>query len=105
MKNKVLFWVYVGIIMFAEYWFSYWVYEKHIERGFVVSFRMAVPTDFLTFPITLLFISSVITVGTIGVFRNQSDEVETLPQYFLSFVRHPLPLGSILVFILAFFVL
>jgi hypothetical protein len=105
MKNRVLFWVYVGITMFVEYWLSYWVYEKHVERGFVFSFRMFVPTDFLTFPLTLLFMSAVFTASTIGVFRKSSDEVETLSQYFLSFVRHPLPLGSLLVFLLSFFVM
>jgi hypothetical protein len=105
MKNRVLFWVYVGITMFVEYWLSYWVYVKHVERGFVFSFRMFVPTDFLTFPLTLLFMSAVFTACTIGVFRNSSDDVETLSQYFLSFVRHPLPLGSLLVFLLSFFVM
>lgn len=105
MKNKILFWFDVLLTISVELVVTYMFFQMAIERGFIYTFRIPVSTEYMTFPVVLLFSSVVFTACTIGVFRKDNGEVQTLMQYFLSIVQHPIPLGSVLLFLTSFFFL
>ncbi|WHY85639.1 hypothetical protein QNH39_24010 [Neobacillus novalis] len=85
-----------ALIAYIIYWFL-------IQRGFVYTFRVAVSTDYMSYKIILLFCSALFSAVTVGVFKEKDNgEVQTIPRFFLSYFKHPISLGSALVFLFTF---
>ncbi|CEG26500.1 hypothetical protein [Bacillus sp. B-jedd] len=96
--RKIEFWLWALLTAALELLFAYSIYKLLLERGYVYTFRIPVHTGFMSFPFILLFCSTVFLAVTLGVFRKESGESETLGQYFASYFRHPIPVGSLCLF-------
>jgi len=97
--RKIEFWLWALLTAAIELLFAYSIYKLLLERGFVYTFRIPVHTGFMSFPLILLFCSAVFLAVTFGVFRKgDSNESESLGQYFASYFKHPIPVGSLCLF-------
>ncbi|RHW35720.1 hypothetical protein D1B31_18945 [Neobacillus notoginsengisoli] len=96
--NKLEFWLWALLTAALELLFAYSIFKLLLERGYLYTFRIPVHTGFMSFPLVLLFCSAVFLAITLGVFRKESNEAETLIQYFASFLKHPIPVGSLCLF-------
>jgi hypothetical protein len=105
MKKVTLFWFDVLLTIAVELTVTYAFFYYTVERGFIYTFRIPVSTEYMTFPFTLLFSSIVFTAFSIGVFRKDDGEVQSVWQFFLSYVQHPIPLGSVILFLTSFLIL
>ena len=99
MNRKVEFWLWVLLTVGIELLIAYTGFKLIMDRGYVYTFRIPVHTGYTSFPMILLFCSAVFLALSLGVFRRESDEVETTFKYFTSFLRHPIPVGSLCLFI------
>ncbi|WP_409275211.1 hypothetical protein V1499_07845 [Neobacillus sp. SCS-31] len=99
MGKKIEFWLWAVLTLGVEILLAYTVFIMFKERGFVYTFRIPVSTHFMSFQYILLFCSAVFLAVTLGVFRKESYEAESLFQYFASFLKHPIPVGSLCLFL------
>ncbi|RDU38287.1 hypothetical protein DRW41_01580 [Neobacillus piezotolerans] len=99
MGKKIEFWLWAVLTLGVEVLFAYTVYIMLQERGYVYTFRIPISTHFMSFQYILLFSSAVFLAVTLGVFRKESYETESLFQYFTSFLKHPIPVGSLCLFL------
>jgi hypothetical protein len=97
------FWLYVFITAVLEIAVSYAIYMMLFQRGYIYTFRIPVGTDYLSFSYILLFISSVCSAISLGTLK-EKDNGEVLPlfRHFLSYIKHPVTLGSVLLFLFSF---
>lgn len=104
LKKKLLFWFDVTLTIFVELCLSYIIYSLLVRQGYMYTFRVPISTEYLSFTFILLFMAAIFTACTIGIFKEKDNgEVQSLPVYFLSYVKHPIPLGSIILFLFTFF--
>ncbi|WP_156324530.1 hypothetical protein [Bacillus sp. FJAT-27245] len=99
MRKKIEFWLWALLTLGVEALFSYTVFAMLKERGFVYTFRLPISTQYMSFQYILLFCSAVFLAVTLGGFRKESNETESLFQYFASFFKHPIPVGSLCLFL------
>ncbi|WP_059173821.1 hypothetical protein [Bacillus sp. FJAT-27445] len=98
MGKKIEFWLWALLTIGVELLLSYTAFKLLLDRGYVYTFRIPISTQFMSFDYILLFSSAVFLAVTLGVFRKESHEAESLIQYFSSFLKHPIPVGSLLLF-------
>lgn len=100
-RKRLIYFSYMIFLTVAiEALIAYIFYELLLRRGYVYTFRVPVSTNFVFYKYILLMSAAVFSAVTIGVFRRRNHgEVETTLQYFLSYLRHPIPLGSLLLFL------
>lgn len=102
-KRTILFWGYACLTIAVEALIAYWVYQVLLQRGYVYTFRVPVSTDFMSYNLVLLFCASLFSLLTLGIFRKRTyGEVETTLSYLLSYFKHPIPLGSVLLLLYSF---
>ncbi|WP_345240732.1 hypothetical protein [Pontibacillus salipaludis] len=98
------FWIYVFLTIAIEISVAYVIHQAMVDRGLMYTVRKVVRTDYLQFPIVLLFVSLVCSAFSLGTLRErETGEVQSLPAYFLSFIKHPITFGSVSLFMLSFF--
>lgn len=102
-NRTILFWGSACLTIAVEALIAYGVYWYLLQRGYVYTFRVAVSTDYMSYNIVLLFCASVFCLLTLGIFRKRTHgKVETTLSYLLSFIKHPISVGSVLLFLFSF---
>jgi hypothetical protein len=100
----VKFWSILALTVVLELVVAYFAYVILKEQGYAYAFRFAVSTEYLSYDYLVVFVSMVVFAFTVGALREKEKKgvIQTIPKYLSSYFKHPIPLGSLLLFILFF---